>query len=31
MQIVDIIENTISRFPKEYVFTYSDVDVEVQF
>jgi len=30
MKTVDIIENKIKRFPKEYVFTYSDFNSEVE-
>ncbi|MDL2239342.1 DUF6088 family protein [Bacteroidales bacterium OttesenSCG-928-K03] len=30
MKIIDIVENKINRFPKEYVFTYSDFVDEVE-
>jgi hypothetical protein len=29
MQLIDIIEDKIGRFPKEFVFTYSDFSIEV--
>ena len=30
MKIIDTIEDRINKFPKDYVFTYSDFNIEVK-